>query len=1037
MRGYGCAFFVTCLTGGALWISSVPGPPVTHPVDARLTRLPVQFIPNEGQTDDRVAYYVKGRTAVVYFARDGVYYRVRGERGKGESVRAAALREEEGPAAWTVKLEFPGSNPNVRLRAGESSGSVVSYFHGSRTGLRAGLPAYSAVVYEEVWPGIDLEFAGPDGNLKYTFHVKPGADPGQIRLAYRGAARVELDERGGLRIETPVGGFRDDRPLAWQEPGGARKEVEVEFRLKGEVATFEVGDYDREATLVLDPVILVYSGFVSGYNHDYPRSVAVDASGHAYVTGYTSSDEFTFPVTVGPDLTKAYLSDAFVAKVNPQGTGFVYVGYIGGDGFDQGMGIAVDSLGQAHVAGYTDSTEATFPVKGGPDLTHNGMDDAFVVKVNAEGTGLVYAGYIGGSLADRGFAVAVDNLGHAYVAGMTVSPASTFPVTVGPDLTRNNSFDGFVAKVNPAGNGLIYASYIGGDDEDVAYGVAADQEGNAYVVGYTKSSGASFPVTVGPDLTQNSVGIGISEDAFVAKVNASGTAFVYAGYIGGSGPDYANAVAVDPSGAAYIAGETSSSETQGFPVTGGPGLTHSGAWDVMVAKVNPSGTGLVYAGYIGGRLSDRGYGIAVDKAGNAFVTGETVWLGEPWETPPFPSKLGPALAPNAGTDVFVTKITAAGTRIVYSGFVGGLGEDIARGIAVDSAGGAYITGTAYLSTWFPLIVGPNLLFNTFTEGFVTKISAFPGNAGPMLAFRNGFNAIEINTFPSPALRNSGGNFRLDPALAMSGSDRAFFVARDSGAGVWINYLTPEDTFNGWVFGGGNTPGRPALAVAGETAWIAIRDPWNSYSVRSYTPGVGFGAWTWLQGILATTPELASCPNGDVYVTGKDNWNGLWTRRLSAGGAWNNWRYVGGIVSGAPAIACGSDNAAYIAVRDMSNNMWLARVVNESSSSWHYGAGIWDGDLQIAASGNLIHVAGLSASAPWYRSWQVGTGWSNDWQSPGGVLAHLAIAVYGGHLYLTGQDVTGNLWWWSRLSDTWSNFGNRNVATGSRFSAAAR
>jgi hypothetical protein len=911
----------------------------------------------------------------VFFARDGVYYHLRGESGKPELARPAAFRDDATPAAWNVQLEFLDPSPNVRLRAGTPSGAVVSYFRGPGRNSPAGLTAYSTLVYEEIWPGIDLAFAGPEGNLKYTFHVKPGADPSRIRLAYRGAARLNLDRQGGLRIETPLGGFLDDRPLAWQDSDGVRRTVDVAFQLKGEVVTFKVGGYDPAVPLVLDPVVLVYSGFVSGYNHDYPRGVAVDAAGNAYVTGYTSSDEFTFPVTVGPDLTKAYASDAFVAKVNAQGTGFVYVGYIGGDGFDQGMGITVDNLGQAYVAGYTDSTEATFPVKGGPDLTHNGMDDAFVVKVNAEGTGLVYAGYIGGSSADRGFAVAVDNLGHAYVAGMTVSTASTFPVTVGPDLTRNNSFDGFLAKVNPAGNGLVYASYIGGDDEDVAYGVAADQQGNAYVVGYTKSSETSFPVIIGPDVTHNSP---LVEDAFIVKVSATGTQFLYAGYIGGLRYDLAYAVTVDPSGAAYVAGETLSSETQGFPVTVGPGLTHSGATDVMVAKVNPSGTGLVYAGYIGGRLSDLGYGIAVDKAGNAFVTGETLWLDEPWATPSFPAKLGPALAPNVGTDVFVTKITAAGTRIVHSGFVGGLGEDIARGIAVDSSGGAYIAGTAYLSTWFPLIVGPNLLFNTFTEGFVTKISAFPGNAGPMLAFRNGFNAIEINTFPSPALRNSGGNFRLDPALAMSGGDRAFFVARDSGAGVWLNYLTPEDTFNGWVFAGGNTPGRPALAVAGETAWIAIRDPWNSYSVRSYTPGAGFGAWTWLQGILATTPELASCPNGDVYVTGKDNWNGLWTRRLSAGGAWNNWRYVGGIVSGTPAIACGSDNAAYIAVRDMSNNMWLARVVNESSNSWHYGAGIWDGDLQIAANGNLIQVAGLSASAPWYRSWQVGTGWQSDW-----------------------------------------------------------
>jgi hypothetical protein len=306
-----------------------------------------------------------------------------------------------------------------------------------------------------------------------------------------------------------------------------------------------------------------------------------------------------------------------------------------------------------------------------------------------------------------------------------------------------------------------------------------------------------------------------------------------------------------------------------------------------------------------------------------------------------------------------------------------------------------------------------------------------------MALRNAFNAIETGTFPSPALRNAGGSFRLSPALALSPSGRAFLIGRDSAVGVWLNTLNPDETYSGWLFAGGNSPGQPALTAAGETAWIAVRDPWNSYSVRSYNPNSGFGSWTWLQGILATDPQIAACPNGDVYLTGRDNFNGVWTRRFSAAtSSWQAWRFIGGIITGTPAITCGADNAAYIAARDPSNNMWLARAFQESSASWNYGAGIFQGDLRIAAQGNLIHVFGLAAGVPWYRTWLVGTGWQG-WTSPGGVLTHFAPAVYGSHVFLTGQDASGSLWWWSSLGNSWRNFGNKNVAPGSTFSAGAR
>lgn len=1034
---------VTCIVSGALWMSTMssapeigPGDdPSRQPTTRRLHELPLYFVENQGQADPRVGYYVQGRTTSVQFARDAVYYSLHPtparKPGALELRQAGFSPEQTVVSGWTVKLELLNASPAMNLRARNRTGAVVSYFRGPEEHWRTGLPTYTSIVYEEVWPGIDLEFTGPAGNLKYTFHLKPGADPRQIRFAYRGASSVTLTPQGSLAVETLAGGFFDDRPVAWQETAAGRRHVPVTFALEQEEVGFQVGEYDRSQPLVLDPVVLLYAGYIGGAQNDYATGIAVDGSGNAYVVGYAFSTQTTFPVTVGPDTTHNGLIDVVVAKVNASGTGLVYAGYLGGDGFDYGFGIAVDAAGSAYVVGETSSTEASFPVAVGPDLSFNGgIIDGFVAKVNASGTGLVYAGYIGGNNSDRGYGIAVDGTGNAYIAGETASSQPTFPATVGPDLTYNGGAgDAFVAKVNPGGTGFVYAGYVGGNGVDYARSIAVDGAGNAYLVGGAVSTQTTFPVTAGPDLTHN----GGIWDVLVAKVNPGGTGLVYAGYIGGSAADHGRGVAVDGAGSAYVVGYTESTQAT-FPVTVGPDLTQNGGEDAFVAKVTPSGTGLVYAGYLGSSNADRGYGIAVDLAGNAYVTGYTEWAESA-----YPVAEGPDLSQNGAQDAFVTKVNAAGTGLVYSGYVGGSGEDQGFGIAVDTAGNAYIAGhTTSNQSSFPVTVGPDLNINGYLNAFAAKIEAFPGTSGPVLAFRNGFNAIETNTFPAPALRNSGGSFRLDPELAMSAAGRAFLAARDSSAGVWINFLKPDNSYNGWVFAGGNSPGQPALAVAGETAWIAVRDPWNSYSVRSYTPGAGFSSWTWLQGILATTPQIAACPNNDVYITGKDNWNGMWTRRYSANlASWQSWRFIGGIVTGAPSIACGSDNAAYIAVRDSGNNAWMARVEAETSTNWHYAAGLWDGDLKIAANGNLIYISGLSSSAPWFRTWQVGSTWQGAWMSPGGILAHVAPAIYAGNLYLTGQDGAGNLWWWNSLGNSWSNFGNRNVAPGSRFAAGGQ
>ncbi len=484
------------------------------------SKLPLYFIGNQGQADSQVRYYLQGRNTSVYFTRSGVTFAmVKHAEEKGAARMKPVSWTPDKPAQrWAVKLDFVGANPEAEPVGEDQTEAVVSYFKGARDQWKTGLPTYGSVVYRDLWPGIDLVYTGTGGRLKYTFLVQPGARPEQIRLAYRGAADVRVARGGELEVTTPAGGFRDDKPYVYQEVDGRKVEVSAAYDLEGKEYGFRLGAYDRSRVLVLDPVVLVYAGYVGGAGTDIARAIAVDSAGNAYLTGRTDSTEATFPVTLGPDVTYngGYPGDAFVTKVNAAGTALIYAGYIGGSGVDDGTGIAVDGAGNAYVTGSTSSTEASFPVTVGPDLTHNGgSGNAFVAKVNATGTALVYAGYIGGSRGDSGYGIAVDSSGNAYVTGFTNSPETTFPVTVGPDLTYNGSdADAYVAKVNAAGTALVYCGYIGGAANDSGHGIAVDGSGNAYVAGNTLSSEATFPVTVGPYLAYNGSG-----DAFVAKIS--------------------------------------------------------------------------------------------------------------------------------------------------------------------------------------------------------------------------------------------------------------------------------------------------------------------------------------------------------------------------------------------------------------------------------------------------------------------------------------------------------------------------------------
>ncbi|WP_160397284.1 DUF7948 domain-containing protein [Paenibacillus sp. MMS18-CY102] len=387
--------------------------------------------------------------------------------------------------------------------------------------------------------------------------------------------------------------------------------------------------------------------------------------------------------------------------------GLVYSTYLGGSGNDEVFGIAVDPQGNAYVTGITTSID--YPVTPGAVQTVIAGDrDVIITKLNSTGTALVYSTYLGGSVYDTGLAIAVDSGGHAFVTGRTYS--DNFPVTPGAIQTVfGGTSDAFIAKLNPAGSALIYSTYLGGDGHDYGAGIAVDSSGNACVTGFTAS--ANMPTTPGAFQTV----YGGSNDCFVAKLNAAGSALIYSTFVGGTGGENGTGIAVDTASNVYVTGNTASIN---FPTTPGAFQTvRKGTGDVFVTKLNPTGSALIYSTYLGGSLTEYGYGISIDTAGNAYVAGYT-------RSSDFPTTPGAYQPTFGGTnDAFVTKLNPTGSALIYSTYLGRTNTQITYGSGLDEAGNVFVTGYT-LSNDFPTT--PDALQTTFgapRDAFATKLNA--------------------------------------------------------------------------------------------------------------------------------------------------------------------------------------------------------------------------------------------------------------------------------------------------------------------------
>ncbi len=585
------------------------------------------------------------------------------------------------------------------------------------------IPSYARVEYEDVYPGVNLVFHGNQGKLEYDFVVRPGADPGTIRFAFKGAEGVGLDNVGNLIVRTTGGHLIQPVPIVYQEIRSLKRPVAGRYVIDGQDAVrFQVADYDVGRPLVIDPV-LNYSTYLGGSGREFAGAIAVDA-GSVYVTGFTVSltSAHDFPTASPLQPASGGGVDVFVAKLNPSGTALVYSTYLGGSDDERGDGIAVDISGNAYVTGSTESMN--FPTVNPMQPAYGGGDnDVFVAKLNATGSALVYSTYLGGGGDDRGLAVAVDASGNAYVTGLTTS--TNFPTANAVQATfAGGGRDVFVAKLNAAGAALAYSTYLGGSGFEDASGIALDGQGSAYVTGFTTS--ANFPTV---NAFQSTLRNG-SGNGFVTKLNPLGSAFAYSTYLGGSGGggDEGVGIAVDATGNAYVTGNTSAPD---FPTTPGvlqPALK-AGANpfvnDAFVAKLNATGAGLVYSTYLGGSGNDISSAIAVDTAGNAHVVGSTGSSDFPTASPLQGARGGTSNA----LDAFVAKVNSAGSALMYSTYLGASGDNRGVGIAVDSSGAAYVSGQTN-SPAFPTTGLQRAIGGDF-DAFIVKIVPEPPG-GPTL-----------------------------------------------------------------------------------------------------------------------------------------------------------------------------------------------------------------------------------------------------------------------------------------------------------------
>lgn len=622
--------------------------------------------------------------------------------------------------AVNLKLSFLDANPQPSLEPFNRLETHVSYFVGNDpANWRSDVPVWGGVRYIDLYPGVDLEITSENGQLVQRWVVKADVAVAEtsplsaIRWRVEGADALSLENENQLRLATAIGDFILTLPQSVDLNGAP-----LDLSTTPEVNGLEIASPFTSARSSTDlpaytaaAADLLYSTYLGGPGYlDSARKITADSAGHAYLTGLAYPGFPTTPGVFDPTVGGVY-DDVFIAKVNPTGTELVYATFLGGSDFEAGHDIKLDPVGNAFIAGITTSPD--FPTTPGAfDSSLAGESDAFVAKLNTDGTSLLYSTLFGGNNLDFGLSLALDQAGHAYVAGFT--QAADFPTTAAGYW--GGWTDAFAVKVAPDGSNLLYSLLLGGADSDYGYAIAAEADGNAYVTGYTSS--ANFvPIPAALDTTLS------GDEAFLVKLNPAGET-VYATFLGGSASDRGYGVAVDTAGRVYITGFTDSYD---FPVT--PGVADSifnpgDGGDAFVAQIAPNGASLVYATFLGGSHNDSGEDVIVDAEGSAYVTGTTSSVNFPTTAGAYQATCNGCNQTYPIADIFVTKLHPNGA-LAYSTFLGGGNYEWGYGLALSEINQVYLAGDTR-STDFPVTPGAfDSTLNGDGDAIVAKLQLRP------------------------------------------------------------------------------------------------------------------------------------------------------------------------------------------------------------------------------------------------------------------------------------------------------------------------
>jgi hypothetical protein len=627
--------------------------------------LPLSFESNQGQTNAKVRFLSRSAETTLFLTPTEAVFTMPLHRsaGRGEQNTQAA----EPTSRLALRMQMVGADAGAGAVQQDPQAGRVNYFIGKDPGKwHTGVPTFGRVGFHQVYPGVDVVYYGNEQRLEYDFVVAPHADSKQIRLHFGGAQSVRVDGNGDLLVRTQNRELQWKSPTVYQQQGASRQKVTARFQLK------RLPNGQADVTFALG-------------HYDADRALVID------------------PV-------------------------LLYATFLGGASGSSGTRITADAAGNAYITGRADAGD--FPVTPGAYETARPFSSAFVTKLNPTGSALVYSTFLGGNTSGGEFSagIAVDDLGNAYITGTTAS--ADYPTTPGAfQTTRPNqgAGTGFVTKLNPTGTGLVYSTYLGGSVTEKANAIALDKDGNAYITGQAYS--LNFPTTPGsfqPAKAANPFGVA-SPNAFVSKLNSTGSALVYSTYLAGTGTQFSAdlgvGIAVDADGNAYVTGHTSS---QDFPTTPGAYQTTNTTVNTLkyigfVTKFNPTGSALVYSTLLGGTLKnyDSPTGIALDSSGSAYVTG----FSYNSDFPVTPGAFQTARLTQDATG-FVTKFNATGTALVYSTFLGGSGRESAQSIAVDAKGNVAVAGQTFSSN-FPTTQGVFQRNNRSTSGgngFVTELN---------------------------------------------------------------------------------------------------------------------------------------------------------------------------------------------------------------------------------------------------------------------------------------------------------------------------